>query len=339
LRCCRPDTGTAFWLRARLRELGADHLDLLVLTHVDADHIEGVILLVNDLDLAVDVREVWYNGAPQLFDDLGAVQGEILGALLAERGIAWNTTFRAQAIAVPSAEAPLPTVSLADSMTATVLGPDDEALSRLRSVWCETCQEAGLTVGSVSEALQLLRARPRLLPRHTYLAPPPAPDVMGLIRQRRSWDTAPPNRSSIVLLLEWRGLRVLLSGDATPAALAAGIRRYLAQTGAEQLMLDAFKLPHHGSAKNLSPEIVSLAPAEHYLFSSDGGYFQHPDDVAVATVLVHGRPESELLFNYDNARTRQWDHPQIRERYRCQARYPVPGTGGLRLSLAVTDDG
>jgi beta-lactamase superfamily II metal-dependent hydrolase len=44
-------------------------LDLLVLTHVDADHIEGVIKLLNDADLAVKIAEVWFNGYQQLPPD------------------------------------------------------------------------------------------------------------------------------------------------------------------------------------------------------------------------------------------------------------------------------
>ena len=37
-------------------------LDLLVLTHVDADHVEGMIMLVNDANVGIDVEEVWFNG-------------------------------------------------------------------------------------------------------------------------------------------------------------------------------------------------------------------------------------------------------------------------------------
>jgi glyoxylase-like metal-dependent hydrolase (beta-lactamase superfamily II) len=76
---------------ARLAELvGSDPLDLLVLTHIDGDHIEGLILLTNDADLGIDVREVWYNGSGMLTKELGAVQGEILAALIQRREIPWN---------------------------------------------------------------------------------------------------------------------------------------------------------------------------------------------------------------------------------------------------------
>ena len=70
-------------LAARLAELPADRrrIELLVLTHVDADHIEGVLNLVNDARPAMETGELWFNGYEQLPPDdvLGSPQGEILG--------------------------------------------------------------------------------------------------------------------------------------------------------------------------------------------------------------------------------------------------------------------
>jgi hypothetical protein len=327
-------------ISGRLRELGVDRLDVVVLTHVDADHVEGLILLLNDRELDLAVGEVWYNGSPQLFRDLGAVQGELLGAVIATRELAWNTTFAGRTIGAGAPDAPLPRISVCGGLSVTVLGPDDGSLDRLRGEWIAACKEAGLTSGSTEEALQRLRDRPGLLPKHTYLAPPPILDVTELANQRQSWDTKVANRSSVVLLLEAGGRSALLAGDATPVALAAGVRRYLAEhEHRDRLQVDAFKLPHHGSARNVSREIVALVPAGHYLVSTDGGYFGHPDDAAVATVLFNAGQASELWFNYDTDRTRQWDDPRLYDRWAYRAHYPEPGTVGCRLELAVTSGG
>lgn len=50
----------------RLALLAPPRIDVLVLTHVDADHVEGAILLTNDRDLDIEIGEVWYNGSRQL---------------------------------------------------------------------------------------------------------------------------------------------------------------------------------------------------------------------------------------------------------------------------------
>ncbi len=63
-------------IAGRLRQLKDPRIDLLVLTHVDADHIEGAILLLNDSSLGLSIDQVWYNGSPHLTNELGPVQGE-----------------------------------------------------------------------------------------------------------------------------------------------------------------------------------------------------------------------------------------------------------------------
>ena len=77
--------------------------ELLVITHVDADHIEGVIKLLQDEDLGCQFDDIWFNdwvqidglmnSAPSLLPS-GAVQGEFLGALIETMsGQAWNNAF------------------------------------------------------------------------------------------------------------------------------------------------------------------------------------------------------------------------------------------------------
>lgn len=314
----------------RLRELESPHIDRLVLTHVDADHIEGMILAVNDQDLALEIDEVWYNGSPHLVDKLGAAQGEILGALITERKLCWNQTFDGKAAKATDIGQSLTRVPLPGDLTITVLAPAQSDLQALRDYWSQALKEAGLTMGSTAEALELLRNRPRLKPKSGYLGAK-IPDVERLARARRGTDTAVPNRSSIVLLVEHKERRVLLAGDSTPAVLQAAIERLLDERGVEQLELTDFKLPHHGSAKNITREILALAPAERYLFSTDGGYFNHPDDEAVATVIRHGQRAAELIFNYDNPRTRPWDVAALRECFGYACRYPEKHSVGIRI--------
>ena len=81
-------------LRERILHLPANarRFDLLVITHVDADHIEGVIRLLMDAEaLHCQFDRIWFNGRDQLNavpdpagQPLGALQGEILGMLIAD---------------------------------------------------------------------------------------------------------------------------------------------------------------------------------------------------------------------------------------------------------------
>jgi beta-lactamase superfamily II metal-dependent hydrolase len=318
-------------IASRLSELGGSGLDLLLLTHVDGDHIEGTILLVNDADLNVRIGEVWCNGSHHLVSELGPVQGEILGALIGGRGIPWNTSFGGAAILTPESE-PFPVVDLAGNLRVTVLAPDSLALRRLRDAWLAACKEAGLGFDSPQDALLALRSKPKLSPKTSYLGPE-VPDVRQLARSRTGSDRSVANASSLVLLVEYGASRVLLAGDSTPAALTPAVKKLLADRELASLPLTAFKLPHHGSSQNINAELVRLLPSDHFLFSTNGSYFKHPDSEAVATILEYGRPGSELIFNYDNARNRQWDDDRLREHYGYRVRYPAENGSGAVLRL------
>jgi len=316
----------------RLADLcGDDPLELLVLTHIDGDHIEGFVLLTNDSALGVGIEEIWFNGPAQL-GELGVAQGEFLGAIIQTRGIGWNTRFGHRAVA-PADDGELPMRELPGGLRLTVLGPSRSQLLRLRDKWVVEAAAAGLAFGSVEDALRVLRGRSRLVPAQTYLSRAPAPNITKLANAVVSKDTALANSTSIVLLAEYGDARVLLAGDATPDALLPAVRRLLIDRGLDRLPLSAFKLPHHGSARNVTTELVRLLPAERYLFSSDGSYFSHPDDSAVARVIEHGPPGAELVFNYANPRTLGWDDNRLIDRYGYRLRYPDTADGGVATTL------
>jgi hypothetical protein len=165
----------------------------------------------------------------------------------------------------------------------------------------------------------------------SYLSASPIPNVEQLAQDRRGNDTKIPNRSSIVLLAEYNNRSVLLAGDSTPAVLQTALRRVLDERGVDQLELTDFKVPHHGSAKNINREILELTPARRYLFSTDSSYSGHPDDTAVASVIRYGKCGAELVFNYSNPQTRQWNSAELREQYGYTARYPEAGVSGIRV--------
>jgi beta-lactamase superfamily II metal-dependent hydrolase len=319
---------------ARLREIaGHGPLDLLVLTHIDADHIEGTLLLTNDAELNLGIDQYWFNGPAQVSPKLGAAQGEMLAALIGARRIPLNRAFGSAAVCVPDTGS-LPVHRLPGGLTLTVLGPDRDALARLRDVWLGTLEDGGLVFASPEQALEALRARAGLNPAVTFLSGQRSrPDITALLQEPSRNDTSPPNRSSIVLLAEYAGNAVLLAGDATPVTLMSGVRRLLAERGLERLELAALKLPHHGSTRNVTKELLERLPAENYLFSSDGGKFGHPDDAGVAKCLAYGKPDSALVFNYRNPRTLQWQDDDVLKPHRNRALYPAAGSEGVTVSM------
>ena len=142
-----PSTKTRTALEERLRDRS---VELAVVTHIDADHIAGVLALLERRSLPLQIGDVWFNGWDHLPTDLlGAKQAERLGAAIVRRRLAWNGAFGGHAVAIPD-DGPLPARQLAGGLTLTVLSPSRTELALLRPVWKEEIEKAGLEPGGAA---------------------------------------------------------------------------------------------------------------------------------------------------------------------------------------------
>lgn len=291
----------------RLARIGRPaRLDLMVVTHVDDDHIGGSLALLMQKPKVVAPRQIWFNAYKHLFppDQLGAAQGEGLTTAIERAGVAWNTAFGHNVVAPKQGE--LPTVRLGGA-TITILSPTWPKLEAMRKVWVKACTSAHLLPGEGAEPSDVLGKRP----------PPRDIDVEELVKVKFRRDSAPANGSSIAFLFEYDGKRLLLTGDAHPDALISSIDRLGAP-----LSVDVWKISHHGSRANTSSKLLETVACRHYLISTNGDSFGHPDPEAIARIVK--RPGRKTIhFNYDTDYTRPWADSDLREQYDYEATYPV----------------
>jgi hypothetical protein len=322
-------------LRARIAALDAPrHFELAVTTHIDADHIEGMIRLLGEPALGVTYGEFWYNAWPQLAGavEFGAVQGEYLSALVRKQKLRWNESFPAQkGVRTAAATDKLPEIALPGGARLTLLSPGPAELAKLRDVWDEELEAADIEPDAAEEALARLK-RDRKFKAHVSFGVE-GPDPRALAAAPFSEDTGAPNGSSIGFLLEFGGKSALLLGDAHPAVVVAHLDRLLARRRMSRLAVDAVKLPHHGSQNNVNAALVARVASPHWLFSSDGTFFEHPDPEAVARVVVGGQDSPRLVFNYRTKFTAPWDNADLERRFKYRALYPEKGKAGYRLEL------
>lgn len=318
-------------LQARLLEIPENErgLDLVVVSHIDNDHIAGVIRLFEDFQHSVPgltVGDVWFNGLPQLPDaetgtTRSVAQGMQFMDVLRRPGaglpLPWNEAFgRAP---VMTDDAGFAERSMPDGPTLTVLSPTPKRLTILSRVWAGALDQVDRGESS-DEPLPPL---PLL----------PLTDLPGLAAKATPNDAAAPNGSSIAFLLEHRGASCLLAADAFPVVLGAGLFELAGRRQRTSVPVDVFKLPHHGSRANVTSTLVELAPASHYVVSTNGDRFNHPDDEALARVVTGRDEDITLWFNYRNARTERWGELALGRRHGFRARYPPHGREGLRLEL------
>lgn len=322
-------------LKARVEALPVDQrtFELLIVTHIDADHIDGALALLRDDTLGASFGDVWFNGWRHLPDtpleSLGPVEGELLTQTLVTRAIPWNDAFEQRAVGV-NTEGALPRKEFADDLTLTILAPYAQQLANLKPVWAKVVREAGLEPGQPAEEIPK-EPLPEGLER---LGPDALPDVPALAEVPFHADTAQANGSTIVVLLEHDGKSALLCGDAFPAVVLLSVQRLLQERGTEKFATDAFKLPHHGSHANISKELLEKIDTRRFLLSSNGSHTRHPHPEAVARVLVTTAPEASLLFNYRTHFNEVWDAEELKSDFHYEAVYPAGGVTGLMVELA-----
>lgn len=325
-------------MRRRLEQLvPADRrFEVVVVTHIDADHIGGVLsaLAEGDKELAhLEIDDLWFNGldhlleAPSALEEHGGEQGRRLVKWLSSRR--WNEAFGRRRICLSGAPE---VVELAGGLRLTVLGPPPERLKALAPVWRKDVADA-LRKREASAAAGSLRERG--LEAHGRRKPPEKPelrtraDLEELANDSTGGDHSEANGSSIVLLAEHgegpSAKRVLLTGDAYAGDILEGIRVISA---GGPLRLDAFKLPHHGSSANLTRELVEAVDCPLFLVSTDGTQFYHPDAAAMACVVAHARRRPGILgFNARCTYTDWWDSAAWKKRFEYEARYGTPEDG------------
>ena len=327
---------TGVKLAKRLRNLPRNQrtFDLLVVTHVDVDHIGGVLSCVVEPAQPVDgltFNDVWFNGFEHLsgkrpaaegksLEPMGGAQGEVFSKWLRQQR--WNEAFDRQ----PVVRSDLSPIDIGDGLSLTVLGPSQQRLTALIPNWEDDVRIA-IDRGDLDEVAPGLES----------LGPSTPPVLETTIdleilaeADTAMKDTSTANGSSITLLLEWQNRRVLLTGDAFADEVVAGLN---ALAIAKPITLDLIKAPHHGSRQNMNKALVESVDCPLWVFSTDGTTFRHPDAQAIARILHYGnRSKPTLAFNAPSTFNGWWANDQWQNMYDYAVDYGTT-TGGLTISL------
>jgi len=332
-------------LRERILALPEDdrHFELLVVTHVDVDHIGGSLDLLREREsLGVSFGEIWFNGyvhltpggtvpQPEAADLLGPLQGEALTELIVANGAnKWNAAAGGGALVVPAAGPLQPLRQLPGGMQLTLLSPTQAQLDRLQPRWHAACRKAGIVPGAATAVdARQLEEDEEPAEDDDLLGDP---DVARLAAMPFKPDRAIPNGSSLALLAEYQGRRALLTGDAYAPVLVDALAR-LPGNAAGRLQLDAVKLSHHGSRGNTSADLVRAVDCRNWLVSTNGKIFHHPDGEAIARVLRDGGAGVQLHFNYRSECNEMWAALGLQRKHGYTARYPANEGEGVCLDL------
>lgn len=277
-------------------------IDLMMVSHLDADHITGILSLMRELrdhkqaqkPLPYKIARFWHNAFADLTNDesthtastenalapasFGGVglgfdassilasvgQGRELRDLAKFLGLDGNKPFKS-IVKYPHEKNP---VKLPD-LELIVIGPDEKNLKILQEDWNK----------KVKAILEKEDKKAKA-------------EVAAYV------DKSVYNLSSIVVLAKSEGKTMLLTGDARgdytlEALRGAGILKD------EPLHVDLLKLPHHGSDRNVDQDYFDNLQAKHYVISADGKYTN--PDVPTLEMIVKSRQDDDFTIWLTNA--------------------------------------
>ena len=212
--------------------------------------------------------------------------------------------------------------------------PPNVPLNKLPDI--EAARELTRIAETLAQQAREPRAAPAAVRRQRGVDDGPI-DVEALLGRPYVPDRSVANNSSLAFVAEVHGTAVLICGDASAEVLAASIRTLLSRRGQRRLRVDAFVVPHNGSARNLTRELLELLDCERYLVSTNGSTFRHPDRETIARILAFGRAEPNrpltLVFNYRTEWTSVWDDPALKARWKYEAIYPSVEGGGIKVQI------
>jgi len=283
-------------LQAVLSNIKPNRLDVVCLSHVDTDHTTGLQDLLAELrdatddndPLLVSIGDFWINefgttidadnkkrdvqlanilqavtpaGSMHLASDAlsGIKHGHGLVLLAKQLGITINNHTQGQ----PWLSGKINAFQHHD-LDITVVGPTEKNLARLRREWDDWIedQEERIKNGDLNAAIKA--------------------------------DTSMPNLSSIQLLVKCNNKTLLLTGDGRGDHLISALEEADLLDDEGDFEVDVLKLPHHGSARNVTADFFERVRAKTYVISANGRD-DNPDTATLSWMVAAAKKQKRTF--------------------------------------------
>lgn len=315
-------------------------IDLLIITHIDNDHIIGVRDMLTESGLSV--KKIVFNCYQRKGDSgvrkLNQIQKERFADIEKEIGLIVGDIVE-QDVAAPDAMKGVAATILAnpdlkrvwgknytvrgDSIALnewgkiTFLSPTMDELEALDKEFRHVLFDelnVDKTMGTWKDKENMFE----ILLRYTMLHYPPEDDalekdVQGMLTLEDRLKKAaaqpvdtrkitPSNQASLAFVWEKDDRRILMLGDANPDVIVKGIMNHY-KGRVLPVLFDAIKVSHHGSHFNTTPELMRYIDSRHFFFTG-GVKEKRPSEEAVGRIVLEPLPKGinqrTLHFNYSN---------------------------------------
>ncbi|WJM05902.1 AVAST type 1 anti-phage system MBL fold metallo-hydrolase Avs1a [Paenibacillus sp. PK1-4R] len=318
-----------------LNESG-ERLALLVITHIDADHLSGALKLLEENEQTskiVPIDKVWHNSfrhlqwekssssqvlgmrEKKLLEEvkaqgypsevkktenkekpISAKQGSSLASLILQGGYSWNIDFAGQAVCVENRSE----IHLNSDVMITLLSPRLNQLKELEKYWKRKLYKLGYRKEITDDAF-FDDAFEFLVSREK---------AQAVVNQEKEISSSPIDLEELLRTPFTEDTRAT-NGSSIAFVLQFKEKKILflgdshpsiieqelkSLYGGEMIWFDAVKISHHGSSSNTSPGLLNLIDSANFFVSTNGVKFHHPDLITLARIVCRESKEKRNLI-------------------------------------------
>ena len=289
------------------------NLDLVVLTHIDNDHIEGLVELleeekraiIEDDDYIPVIKDIWFNSLiyeegifKQITKNNYSGANELVTFREFIKDISHKVNFK-DYISIDNE-----ILLKKNDIEFILLSPNDD---KLKKVYNEHKNKLNNYASASDEEPKDYTSLLEELAKKSFKKNGDIKAEIG--------DRTPNNGSSIAFILIYDNKKYLFLADAHMDIVVESLKKqekYFNNKG--KIEFEFVKLSHHGSKENLNQHFLNLIETDNFIILTNGLNHGHPDDETLSKIIINMERKTEdsiinFIFNYPH----MVNHPELEE--------------------------
>lgn len=269
-------------------------IDLLVLSHIDNDHVCGLLKWFEMDDKAHElVEKVWFNSGKLISEYLKEPENPDLKLGL--------KIFKD------------PFTGVSDALRFENYLEKSKIWDRKIIIQDSVLEDSGIKIHVLSpnkkQLIRLLKEYKKKTGDEAYTSGKKKDwdiDLKSFIEEEKNeeykfvQDSSVKNGSSITLLVTYQEKKFLFLADSHPKEIVKSLKR-MGYSKEKPIELELLQVSHHGSKANNNTELFEIAKTNNYAISTDSSSHNHPHKRTLARIIKIN-PDANFYFNYKHVR-------------------------------------
>ena len=346
-------------IRKIVRDDLNNKIDCLVVTHIDNDHINGVVKMLRE-NPGLDIEKIIYNGSTKLCEDdsekerlekvnqrLGELDSNFIeDKISVENAVSLTSLIvnseKWQNIWNENVTAEQQEMKLGDWSKLYFLSPTKESLETLERDYKKEYvrlfyERENDSSGSLRELVLLHREkREKEINRECKISASIVNEatLKKYASTNDSIDASISNNASLAFVWEVAGKKCLLLGDANPRIVIEQLEKYRKSRNLQDksILFDVVKISHHGSSHNTTVELMSLIDSCNFIicgYNSDVA----PSLQTIAKIIMK-EPNPHVSLRHVFMNTRKYRNSEIE----YLKKNPIEDIPGYELNVKTEID-